>query len=274
MERGWGSGDLNDPNMPPEIREIIERMMQPKDNTPLPPLKVPKPLPVGSPKLYQMKVTLLDIEPPIWRRFVAPSFMSLGHLHTLLQSVMGWGNAHACAFTINDNRFTLQRGGFSVDSMWDTEPSYDAEDYELCQLIKPSMTFHYEYDFGDGWEHEIVVENDTVSQNTKHCFYCIEGERACPPEDCGGVHGYEELLRILADPNDPEHDDKIEWLEFLGYRKGKFDSEKYDLAASNRELGVRSPANLSEQSGKNAALDKKKKEDRKRKEAAKKRNRK
>jgi hypothetical protein len=163
----WTDADANNPNMPPEIREIMERMTRPKDNTPLPPLKVPKPLPVGYPKLYQIKVTLLDVEPPIWRRFVAPSFMSLGHLHTLLQSVMGWKKTHACAFTINGNRFTLH-GGFSVDSMWDKDPSYDAEDYELCQLIKPGMTFHYEYDFGDGWEHEIVVENDTVSLNTKH----------------------------------------------------------------------------------------------------------
>ena len=279
MKEVWGPNDLNDPSMPPEIRELMERMMsQPfgkrKDNSSLPKLKVPPPLPVGSPKLYTMKVTLLDVEPPIWRRFVAPSFMTLDHFHVLLQAVMGWGDAHAYAFTIDNKRFTSQESGFSVDSMWDTQPSYDASEYELCQLIKPGMTFNYEYDFGDGWEHEIIVENDTSNQYQKYCFYCVEGERACPPEDCGGPGGYERLLEILADPEHPEHDDKVEWLEWLGFRDGHFDSEKFDPKVSNRRLGVRPPASTGDQREKQNTLYKKKKQERKRKEAAKKRNRK
>ena len=200
----------DDPNMPDEVREIFERLNKPKSGKPLPTLKVPPPLPIGSPKLYTMKVTLLDVEPPVWRRFVAPSFMKLEHLHELLQAFMGWDNAHLYAFTINGKRFSTSERGFSVDAMWDKEDSYDAADYELCQLIKSGMTFHYEYDFGDGWEHEIVVENDTASKDTKHCFYCIEGERACPPEDCGGPGGYEHLLEILSDPNDPEYEERLD----------------------------------------------------------------
>ena len=279
MKHSWGPEDLNDPNMPPEIRAIMERIMnQPfgkaKDNSSLPPLKVPKPLPIGSPKLYTMKVTLLDVEPPIWRRFVAPSFMTLDHFHSLLQEVMGWKHAHAFAFEIGKNRFTLHDVGFSVDSMWDTEPSYNAADYELCQLIKPGTEILYEYDFGDGWKHEIIVENDTSNEYQKYCFYCVEGERACPPEDCGGPGGYEHLLEILADPEHPEHDEKIEWLKFCGYRYGKFDSEKFDPDTCNRALKVRRPSSSSDDRAKQATVYKQKKQERKRKEAAKKRNRK
>jgi len=223
-----------------------------------------------------MKIALLDVEPPIWRRFVAPSFMTLNHFHVLLQTIMGWNSTHMYAFTINDNRFTgsSHELSFAVDSMWDTEPSYNAANYELCQLIKSGMTIRYEYDFGDGWEHEIIVENDTVSHDTKHCFYCIEGERACPPEDCGGPGGYESLLEILADPEHPEHEEKVEWLEFIGHRDGKFDSERFDPEVCNRTLKVRKPSSSPDQRPNKTAWSKKKKQERKRKEAAKKRNRK
>ena len=259
---------FDDPNMPDEVREIFERLNKPKSNKPLPKLNVPPPLPIGQAKLYTMKVTLLDVKPPIWRRFVAPTFMKLDHFHELLQVFMGWDNEHMYAFTINGKRFSTSERGFSVDAVWDKEESYDASDYELCQLIKPGMTFHYVYDFGDDWEHEIVVENDTTSKNTKHCFYCIEGKRACPPEDCGGADGYAHLLSILSDPNDPEYEDRLEWLG------GRFDSEKFDPNACNRFLKVKPPAQSSGSKADQATLQKKKKQERKRKETAKKRNRK
>ena len=198
--------------------------------------------------------------------------MSLEHLHILLQSVMGWNDTHMYAFTIKGDRFILGERDFAVDSMWATKDGYDAANYELCQLIKPGMAFHYEYDFGDGWEHEIVVETDKTSTNTKHCYYCVEGERACPPEDCGGIGGYEDLLEILATPEHPEYEERIEWLERLGYPRGRFDSEKFDPDVCNRELEVRRPGQLDGSKTKKADLEKK--QERKRKEAAKKRNRK
>lgn len=257
-------------NMSDEARKVFEKYTKPKSDKPLPPLKVPPPRPVGEAKLYTMKITLLEIEPPIWRRFVAPTFMKLHHFHACLQEIMGWDDAHAYAFTINGNRFASKDGGFHVDNMWDREDSYDASKYELCQLIKPGMTFQYEYDFGDGWEHEIVVENDTADRTSKHPFYCLEGERACPPEDCGGPRGYESLLETLADPNDPEHDDMTDWLEGVGY--DRFDSEFFDPDRSNRGMGVSRPGR--ERSQKKKVDPKKLKQERKRREAAKKRNRK
>ena len=255
-------------NMSDEAREFLEQLTRPKSREPLPKLHVPPPLPVDSAKLYTMKVTLLDIEPPIWRRFVVPSFMKLNHLHELLQVFMGWDNAHLYAFIINGKRFSTNIRSFAVDAMWDKEPSYEAVNYELCQLIKPSMTFHYKYDFGDGWEHEITVENVTASKDTKYSFYCIEGERACPPEDCGGPGGYKHLLEVLSDPNDPEYKERLGWLG------GSFDSEKFNPDACNRVLKVRVPAQLADSKIDQAALRKKKKQERKRKDAAKKRNRK
>ena len=91
----------DDPNMKEELREILNRLQRRKDNTPLPPLKVPKPLPVGQARLYRMKIMLQDIEPLIWRRFVAPTFMTLDHFHLCLQSIMGWNNAHAYLYCWN-----------------------------------------------------------------------------------------------------------------------------------------------------------------------------
>jgi hypothetical protein len=134
------------------------------------------------------------------------------------------------------------------------------------------MKFQYEYDFGDRWEHEVIVENDTVNINTKYPIYCVEGERACPPEDCGGVDGYAELLRILANPDDPEYGEKSDWLRFV--HSSNFDSERFDPDSCNRGLRVRKPESLNSTSAEQEALRKKKKLERKRKDAAKKRNRK
>jgi len=270
----WTTVDVNDPDTPDIVREAFERMNRPKDNSSLPPLNVPPPLRLGSAKLYTMKITLLGVEPPVWRRFVAPSFMKLHHFHLFLQDIMGWNNFHLYAFTIKGNRFASLPSTFAADTVWDTEPSYSADDYELCQLIKPGMTLYYEYDFGGGWKHEIIVENDTARDGQKHCFYCVEGERACPPEDCGGVHGYEELLRIISDTEHPEHDEKIRWLKFRDNRDGHFDSEYFDPDVCNRKMKVRRPASVADQKAKQTAWSKRKKQERKRKEAAKKRNRK
>jgi len=257
---------FDDPDMQDDFRGAIDYLKQQRSLNPLPKLQVPPPLPVGSAKLYTMKVTLLDVSPPIWRRFVAPSFMKLGHLHELLQVFMGWDDTHAYAFTINGKRFA-SHDRLTVDAILDKRGSYDANNYELCQLIKPGMTFNYEYDFENTWDHEIVVENSAASTDTKYCFYCIEGERACPPENCGGPEAYEQLLQVLSDPDHPEFDRRrarVGW---------DFDSEKFDPKDCNLKLNVRNPTQLASAKVNQAALNKKKKQERKRKEAAKKRNR-
>ncbi|MCL2622558.1 MAG: plasmid pRiA4b ORF-3 family protein [Planctomycetaceae bacterium] len=250
------------------IRQMLDRLQRPKDSTPLPPLKVPKPIPVGQARLYKMKIVLQDIEPPIWRRFVAPTFMTLDHFHLCLQSVMGWKNAHACSFMINGNRFESKDIEFIVDGVWNKDSGYDAADYQLSQLLKMGTVFSYEYDFGDGWRHEITVEDDNHCRDSDFPFYCIEGERSCPPEDCGGPDGYKRLLAILADHNDPEHDEMRDWLG------GHFNSEYYNPKESNREMGVRRPSVYIPRPHIDRDMErKKKKQERLRKKEARKRNR-
>jgi hypothetical protein len=218
-----------------------------------------------------MKITLLGIEPPIWRRFVMPTFMKLGHLDVLLQHIMGWENKHACSFNINGYCFedvAIELSGDKSDDFayfLGSRGIYNPQLYELCQLIKVGSKFYYEYDFKSGWKHEIVVESMGFKR-TKHPYYCICGERACPPEDCGGVEGYKHLLEIIGDPNHPEYATRLSQLG------GRFNSEFYDPNFANRLLSVRPPESDIPKLSQEAA--KKKKEERKRKNAARKRNKK
>ena len=258
----------DDFNMNEEFRELLNRLQRPKDSSPLPPLKVPKPLPVGQARLYRMKIVLRDIEPLIWRRFVAPTFMTLDHFHVCLQSIMGWENAHAYSFTINGNMFESKQHSFAVDSMWNRENGYDAANYQLSQLLKMGTVFYYEYDFGDGWCHEITVEDDNHNRESDYPFYCIEGERACPPEDCGGPDGYTHLLKVLADRHAPEYKEMRDWLG------GHYNSEYFNPKDCNREMGVRRPAAYIPRSHVDRDMErKKKKQERQRKKETRKRNR-
>ena len=225
------------------------------------------PLPVGSARLYQMKITLKGIEPPIWRRFVVPTFMKLSHFHVILQHIMGWENIAASEFLINGNRFA-EMGDYEVteDGLIGLD-AYDAANYELSQLLKSGMKFTYIYDFENHWEHEIVVENDNFNRNVEHPYFCFEGDRACPPEGCEGPEGYATVLEVLNDPDHPEHEECKEW---LGTR---FSSERYLPDESNRELGVRRPGFLIDDT-KDRDRDaerKKKKQERQRKKEARKR---
>jgi len=258
----------DDDNMKEELRQILDQFQRPKGTTPLPPLKVPKPLSVGQARLYKMKIVLQGIEPPIWRRFVAPTFMTLDHFHLCLQSVMGWKDVHPWSFTINGNMFESKQHEFTVDSRLNRENGYDAEDYQLSQLLKMGTTFSYTYDFGDGWYHEISVEDDNHNRDSDFPFYCIEGERACPPEDCGGPDGYAHLLKVLADHNDPEYDEIRDWLG------GHFNSEYFNPKDGNRLLGVRRPSAYVPRPQVDREMErKKKKQERLRKKEARKRNR-
>lgn len=245
-------------------RKILEKSERSWKDRPLPVLKVSAPLPVGSARLYQMKVTLLGIDPPIWRRFVVPSFLKLEHLHNILQCVMGWEDEHAYEFEIDGAPFLTKGDYLILNDELKEEVGYDAAQYELSQLIRPGMVFSYIYDFGDLWRHEILVEHDHYSRNVEHAMFCLEGERACPPEDCGGPNGYKELLEILADPEHPEYEDRLEWVG------DRFDSERYDPKKANRRLGTRAPKeNDAPRTDRDAARKKKKQERQRKKDARK-----
>src|ERR1019366_5497111 len=133
----------------------------------------------------------------------APGTMTLGDLHKAIQAAMGWRDCHLHAFDIGGEQFGDRR---SVDDVVDeNRPT-------LNGLLRSSVVrFAYTYDFGDNWEHTIAFEKSEPAVEGQSYPVCIAGKRNCPPEDCGGVWGYEELLAILADPAHPEHAEQIDW---------------------------------------------------------------
>jgi hypothetical protein len=179
--------------------------------------------------IYQFKVTLKDIDPPIWRRIQVPD-CTLGQLHEVLQVVMGWEDCHLHQFII--------RGGYygprDPDARdWDLE-KHDEEETSISKIVKMRrrVRFTYEYDFGDSWQHEIVLEKTLDAEPKVKYPRCVEGARACPPEDVGGSWGYAEFLEAINDPKHESHRDMRGWIG------GKFDLEKFDLKAVNRELST------------------------------------
>ena len=160
-------------------------------------------------QIYQLKVTLRDSRPPIWRRLQVSSDISLEDLHWIVQTAFGWTNSHLHQFIINRQYYSLPE--FELDEY--NEKIGDESRVKLSQLkLKPKSKFVYEYDFGDSWEHEILVEKVVEKEEGVSYPRCIGGKRAGPPEDCGGVWGYERLQKVIKDEDDPEYEDMMEWL--------------------------------------------------------------
>ena len=174
--------------------------------------------------VYQVKITLKGIKPPIWRRVLLPSEISLERLHHVLQTVMGWTNSHLLEFVIDGFRYGDPSGEMGEDIE-------NEKRFKLSQVVpEEKAKFSYIYDWGDYWDHEILVEKIVTHTESLAYPICLTGKRSCPPEDCGGISGYEELLEILGDPSHPEHEDSFNWLP------GDFDSEKFDVESVNRSL--------------------------------------
>ncbi|HEV2055542.1 MAG TPA: plasmid pRiA4b ORF-3 family protein [Methylomirabilota bacterium] len=175
--------------------------------------------------LYVLRITLEEVEPPVWRRVQVPGSITLERLHTVIQKAMGWRDVHLHEFEVGGRRY----GRPEPD-----EPHYKVEPEWKLTLRAAAPTegvrFRYVYDLGDGWGHEALVEAiQAPTAPFKHSA-CLAGERACPPEDCGGVPGYANLLDVLHDRSHPEHRDMFAWAG-----RG-FDPERFNLAAVNRKL--------------------------------------
>ncbi|MEX0718574.1 MAG: plasmid pRiA4b ORF-3 family protein [Planctomycetaceae bacterium] len=184
--------------------------------------------PQNAKPLFQLMITLLDIDPPIWRRIGVPD-CTLNELHEFIQTAMGWTNSH------------LHR--FEIGGMWYCDPNLMEEDFDefecedstttkLSRLVpsgRKKLRFIYVYDFGDSWTHEIVFEGTRPSEDGKPLPVCVEGERACPPEDIGGPWGYEEFLEAIADPEHEQHEEFQEW-------SGPFDPEAFDAQEATRAM--------------------------------------
>ncbi len=179
-------------------------------------------------KIYQFKVTLRGIRPPIWRRFQVYDDLTFYQFHHVLQDVMGWYNAHLHVFTVD--------GWQIADAETLAEGWSDGENEQKAKLKKylrrEGQKFRYEYDFGDSWEHDVLLEK--ILPVEPGVFYprCLKGKRECPPEDCGGVWGYAELLEALTDADHPEREEYLEWLG------DEFDPEEFDLEAINKSLAA------------------------------------
>jgi hypothetical protein len=174
--------------------------------------------------IYQLKITLRDSKPPIWRRVMVPSKFSLYKLHEVIQIAMGWTNSHLHQFVIDGQRY-------SIPSPDDWEPVVDERRYSLSQIAsREKHKFVYEYDFGDSWEHEIIVEKISPPEAGMKYPVCIKGKRACPPEDVGGVWGYDSFLEAIHNLNHEEHDSYLEWVG------GEFDPEEFNLDEINQAL--------------------------------------
>jgi len=178
-------------------------------------------------QIIQMKITLAGIRPPIWRRVLVDERSTLADLHSIIQETMGWTNSHLHQFVI--------RGEF-FDPNPDDHDRYDhAEDehkYTLSKLHSWGVSkFQYEYDFGDGWGHTIVFEKLLPVDLTEKYPRCIKGKGACPPEDIGGIWGYQSMLDTLRGPQSEEKDRFIEWLG-----TSSFDPEAFDLESANLNL--------------------------------------
>lgn len=160
--------------------------------------------------VLQLKVTLRNIRPPIWRRLLVPSNMPLSELHGVIQVAMGWLDGHLHMFITGQG---VSQGMFSRPEFEIDLECRDERQYTVDQMLPHAgMKMIYEYDFGDGWEHEVLLEKILPRDSTVTYPLCVKGKRACPPEDCGGPWGYAELLEALADPGHERHEELSEWL--------------------------------------------------------------
>jgi hypothetical protein len=179
---------------------------------------------IKSDNVFQLKITLNHIKPSIWRRVFVDSDIKLPDLHKILQTVMGLTNSHLHQFIIGNQYYSLPND----------ESFCKVIDYRKVKLDSlfntPKSKFIYEYDFGDGWEHSIVIEKILPREKNTYYPICIDGKRSCPPEDCGGTFGYENLIEII---NNPEHEEYDEMMEWLG---DYFDPEKFNIDEVNEFL--------------------------------------
>lgn len=179
--------------------------------------------------IYQLKIVLPYIDPPVMRVFQIQGDASLGILHAAIQAVMGWKDYHLHEFIIKGKIYQ------SLDNRHeglDMSNVNDELEYCLNDLLHQGNAFKYHYDFIDLWEHNILVEKIVNPKEGDNYPICIYGERACPPEDCGGPMGYKELLEVLKEPSHKKHKQYYEWVG------KKFNSELFDIKETNNRLNI------------------------------------
>jgi Plasmid pRiA4b ORF-3-like protein len=169
----------------------------------------------------RLQISLIDSEPLVWRRLLVPATIRLDKLHRVFQDAMGWTDSHLHMFRMDDD---VLYTSYDHDLL---QGELDERTVTLEQALGDGTRFFYDYDFGD----DVIIEDTTTTTRSGLKYaVCIDGQNACPPEDCGGLSGYERFREALADPTDDEHDHYTEWVG------GSFDPERFDLAAVNVAL--------------------------------------
>lgn len=178
-------------------------------------------------RVYQFKITLEGIEPPIWRRIQVPETYSFWALHVAIQDALGWEDYHLHQFEMVDPSagtkveigIPVEEFGFGADR--EILPGWEQR---IADYFSPENRLaNSTYDFGDNWEHTIELEEILPQDENVEYPRCIAGKRACPPEDCGGVWGYKDFLAIIGDPENEEYEEMMEWAG------GEFDPEHFDV---------------------------------------------
>jgi hypothetical protein len=166
-------------------------------------------------QIFQLRIALVDVVPTVWRRVAVPGGYTLDRVHRIFQYAMGWQDYHLHSFEMEGAQYGVPDPDGELDLRDELEVRLDA-------VAGKDTRFTYVYDFGDWWEHEVVVETVNLAEPDERYPSCLEGERACPPEDVGGPGGYQEFLHAVRDPAHPEHDAMLDW---IGRR---FDPEFFD----------------------------------------------
>lgn len=178
--------------------------------------------------VHRLKITLRNFEPKIWRTVAVPGDFTLGDLHHVIQFAMGWEHSHM-------HDFRIGKVSYIDISMPINEDEQDEDGVTLAEILPAARRkLLYTYDFGDGWEHDVQVEAISPPEPDVRYPIILAGEQACPPEDCGGVWGYANLLQVLSNPTDPEYKDMRSWVrEMTG---GPFKPDVFNLKKANTNL--------------------------------------
>ena len=160
-------------------------------------------------EIATVRIELADTDPPIWRQVEVPTSITLKVLHDIVQATIGWFDYHLWEFTIGKQKY-----GLPMDEDWGAEPRKEAIKVRLRDVLQPHKTvIDYTYDFGDNWEHRITVTDVRPGEPGVGYPRYIGGERNGPPEDCGGIPGFYDKLQARVDPNHPDHEEIVEWLD-------------------------------------------------------------
>jgi Plasmid pRiA4b ORF-3-like protein len=186
------------------------------------------------PTTLQLKVTINDTKPPIFRRLIVSNDTSFFELHHIIQIAMGWQNFHLFEFRFNDYVIGIPTEAFEEEASGQ-ETVIDADTITLGEVLSDvNDTMIYTYDFGDNWEHEITVEKINADATDYIAPICIEGNLSCPPEDCGGAPGFEHLFKVIKDNQHPDHEQMLNWLD-ENYTQEGFDIDDVNATLASLE---------------------------------------